>query len=110
MKRIKFLIFPFYIFAITNSVSAKLDQNSYWYGYAKGYLASTCYDYQKGFLSYSRAKQSFKIVFSLMDNTISDLEYRNSLLSFADNPQNKKCKQLMPWCMQFSYEEKVNFS
>ena len=105
MKRIRFLIFPLYIFAITNSVSAKLDQNSYWYGYAKGYLASTCYDYQKGFLSYGRAKQSFKTVFSLVDNTISNLEYRNSLLSFADNPQNKKCKQLMPWSMQFSYEK-----
>ena len=97
MKRIKFLIFPFYIFAITNSVSAKLDQNSYWYGYAKGYLASTCYNYQKGFLSYSRAKKSFKNIFSLVDDLISDSEFRHSLFSIADSPQNK---QLMPWFMQ----------
>ena len=90
------LIFPFYIFVITNSVSANLDQNSYWYGYAKGYLASTCYDYQKGFLSYSRAKKSFKNIFSLVDDLISDLEYRNSLFSIADSPQNEKCKRLMP--------------
>ena len=96
MKRIKFLIFPFYIFAITNSVSSKLDQNSYWYGYAKGYLASTCYNYQKGFLSHSRAKKSFKNIFSLVDDLISDFEYRNSLFSIVDSPQNEKCKQLMP--------------
>ena len=96
MKRIRFLIFPFYIFAITNSVSAKLDQNSYWYGYAKGYLASTCYNYQKGFLSYSRAKTSFKNTFSLVDDLISDSNYRNSLFSITDSPQNKKCKKLMP--------------
>ena len=96
MKKIRFLILPFYIFAITNSVSAKPDQNSYWYGYAKGYLASTCYNYQKGFLSYSRAKKSFKNIFSLVDDLISDLEYRNSLFSIADSPQNEKCKRLMP--------------
>jgi len=96
LKRIRFLIFPFYIFAITNSVSAKLDQNSYWYGYAKGYLASTCFNYQKGFLSYSRAKKSFKNTFSLVDDLISDSNYRNSLFSITDSPQNKKCKKLMP--------------
>ena len=90
------MILPFYIFAITNSVSAKLDQNSYWYGYAKGYLASTCYNYQKGFLSYSRAKKSFKNIFSVVDDLITDLEYRNSLFSIADSPENEKCKQLMP--------------
>ena len=100
MKRIRFLIFSFYIFGITNSVSAKLDENSYWYGYAKGYLSSTCYNYQKGFLSYSRANKSFENIFSLVDDLISDLEYRNSLFSIADSPHNKKCKQLMPWCIQ----------
>ena len=84
------------MFVITNSVSAKFDQDSYWYGYYKGYLASTCFNYQNGFLSYSRAKKSFKSIFSLVDDLISDLEYRNSLFSIIDSPQNKKCKKLMP--------------
>ena len=96
MKKFKLFLISFCLFSLSNTAKAELDNDSYYYGYLRGYLSSTCFNYKKGHLTEERAKRSFKTAISLIDELVKNNAYKTKLLEYGDSPRNSECKKLMP--------------
>ena len=96
MKRFKLFLISFCLLSLSNPAIAEFDDESYRYGYLRGWLSSTCFNYKKGHLTEERAKRSFKTAISLIDELIKNNAYKNKLLEYGDSPRNSECKKLMP--------------
>lgn len=96
MKKFKLFLISFCLFSLSNTAKAELDNDSYYYGYLRGYLSSTCFNYKKGFLSEEKAKKSFKASISSIDKLIQNSDYKIKLLEYGDSSQTSECKKLMP--------------
>ena len=96
MKIFKLFLISFCLLSLSNPAIAEFDDESYHYGYLRGWLSSTCFNYKKGHLTEERAKRSFKTAISLIDELIKNNAYKNKLLEYGDSPRNSECKKLMP--------------
>ena len=96
MKRFKLFLISLCLFSLSTPALAEFDEESYYYGYLRGYLSSTCFNYIKGHLTEEKAKKSFKASISSIDKLIQNNSYKIKLLEFADNSKNSECKKLMP--------------
>ena len=96
MKRFKLFLISFCLLCISNPAIAEFDDESYHYGFLRGWLSSTCFKYKKGYLTEEIAKGSFKTAITLIDELEINNAYKIKLLEYGDSSQNSECKKLMP--------------
>ena len=95
MKIFKLFLISFCLLSLSNPAIAEFDDESYHYGFLRGWLSSTCFNYKKGYLTKELAKGSFKTAIILIDELEINNAYKIKLLEYGDSPQNSERKKLM---------------